>query len=288
MNKLYGAVIIFFHFVKYPIFLLLPIYYLILDFQVNIILDGLWMISAILILLDRLYGKPKPCRMKKHIISSVVSLQIGKIKIIKDDTVKEKQWSTGSYKEPVSNIRDVSFDGIDGDEVSDLIHHGGEHKAVFANSYLNYPKWKEYLGVEKLVFGALAENLTLDKIAEEDVCIGDIHKIGTTTFEVSQPREPCWKISKKHNNKTFTKEIYDTGRTGWYYRVLEEGQIKKNDTVEFVKRISKPITILKANEILRDPTSDIETANYLLGLDVLGEPFRKSLGKKVNTLSIHK
>ncbi len=221
--------------------------------------------------------------MKKNIISSVVSLQVGKIKIIQDESMKNGHWATGSYKEPVSNIRDVKFDGIEGDEVSDLVHHGGEHKAVFANSFLNYPKWQEYLGVDKLTFGALAENLTLDKIAEEDVCIGDIHKIGTTTLEVSQPREPCWKISKKHKNKTFTKEIYDTGRTGWYYRVLEEGQIKKGDSIEFLKRISNSISILKANDILRNPASDIQTANYLLELDVLGEPFRKSLRRKINT-----
>ncbi|MCK5111253.1 MAG: MOSC domain-containing protein [Arcobacteraceae bacterium] len=222
--------------------------------------------------------------MKKNIISTVVSLQVGKIRTIQDDTMKEGQWSTGSYKEPVSNIRDVTFDGIQGDEVSDTVNHGGEHKAIFANSLLNYPKWEEYLGVDNLIFGALAENLTLDKIAEEDVCIGDIHKIGTTTLEVSQPREPCWKISKKHNNKTFTKHIYDTGRTGWYYRVLEEGQMKKDDKVEFLRRIDNPINILKANEILRDPASALDMANYLVQLDVLGEPFRKSLKKKINSI----
>ncbi len=280
MSKLYGSLIMFFYFIKYPVVILLPVLYLVLDYPANIILDSLWIISAILILKDRLYSQPKECCMKKNIISKVVSLQIGKIRTIKDDTMKEKQWITGSYKEPVSNIRDVSFDGFIDDEVSDLVHHGGEHKAIFANSLLNYSKWEEYLDT-KLTYGALAENLTLDNIDEEDVCIGDIHKIGTVTLEVSQPREPCWKISKKHNNKTFTKNIYDTGRTGWYYRVLEEGQIKQNDTVEFLRRIENPITILKANEVLRNPQANIELANQLTNLDVLGEPFRKSLNKKL-------
>ena len=280
MSKLYGSLIMFFYFIKYPVVILLPVLYLVLDYPANIILDSLWIISAILILKDRLYSQPKECCMKKNIISKVVSLQIGKIRTIKDDTMKEKQWITGSYKEPVSNIRDVSFDGFIDDEVSDLVHHGGEHKAIFANSLLNYSKWEEYLDT-KLTYGALAENLTLDNIDEEDVCIGDIHKIGTVTLEVSQPREPCWKISKKHNNKTFTKNIYDTGRTGWYYRVLEEGQIKQNDTVEFLRRIKNPITILKANEVLRNPQANIELANQLTNLDVLGEPFRKSLNKKL-------
>ncbi len=287
MNKLYGAVIIFFHFVKYPIVILLPVIYLGFDYPPNIILDSLWLISGILILTDKLYGKQKECSLKRkgNIISNVVSLQIGKIRTIQDESMKEGQWSTGSFKEPVANIRDVSFNGIEGDEVSDLVHHGGEHKAVFANSFLNYPKWEKYLEVDKLEFGALAENLTLDNIAEEDVCIGDIHKIGTTTLEVSQPREPCWKISKKHKNKTFTKEIYDSGRTGWYYRVLEEGQIKSGDNVEFLRRIKNPINILQANKILKDPSLDINMANALLNLEVLGKPFKKNLKKKIDNLN---
>jgi MOSC domain-containing protein YiiM len=282
MNKLYGSIIIFFYFIKYPVIIFLPILYLGFNYPPNIILDSIWIVSAILILKDKLYGKPKECRMKKtkNIISSVVSLQIGKIKIIKDSSIKDGQWSTGSYKEPVSNIRDVTFNGINGDEVSDLIHHGGEHKAIFANSVENYKQWAKYLEKDSLKYGALAENLTLSSIKEEDVCIGDIHKIGTTILEVSQPREPCWKISKKHNNKTFTKHIYNSGRTGWYYRVLEEGQIKQNNDVELIRRIKNPITILKANEILREPLENKELLNHLINLDILGEPFRKSLLKK--------
>ncbi len=283
MNKLYGTVIIFFYFIKYPVAIFLPILYLVFNYPPNMILDGLWIICGILILKDRLYATPKECRLKKikNTISEVVSLQIGKIRTIEDNSMKEGSWSTGSYKEPVSNIIDVNFNGLKGDEVSDLVHHGGEHKAIFANSYENYKQWEEYLGVDTLTFGALAENLTLSELKEEDVCIGDIHKIGTVTLEVSQPREPCWKISKKHNNKTFTKEIYDSGRTGWYYRVLEEGQIRKGDSVELLRRIDNPITILKANEILRDTKENIELANFLIDLEVLGEPFRKSLKKKL-------
>jgi len=283
MDKLYGTIIIFFYFIKYPIIIFLPIIYIVFDYPANIILDSLWLISGILILKDRLYGEPKQCRLKKskNIISDLKSLQIGKIRTIKDHSIKEGQWTTGSFKEAVSNIQDVNFDGIVGDEVSDLVHHGGEHKAIFANSYENYKLWSEYLEVEKLEFGALAENLTLTNIKEEDVCIGDIHKIGTVVLEVSQPREPCWKISKKHNNKTFTKHIYDTGRTGWYYRVLEEGQIRQGDKVELLKRVKNPITILKANEVLRDIKSHYELAKELINLDILGEPFRKSLKKKI-------
>ncbi len=283
VSKFYGSIIIFFYFIKYPVAIGLPFIYFGFDFPSQITLNIIWIISVVLIIKDIIYPQPKECNLKvENVISKVVSLQIGKIKTIKDDSMKDKEWKTGSYKEPVSNIQDVSFNGIKGDEISDLVHHGGEHKAVFANSYENYKQWSQYLGKDSLPFGALAENLTLSNIKEEDVCIGDIHKIGTVVFEVSQPREPCWKISKKHNNKTFTKHIYDTGRTGWYYRVLEEGQIRQNDEVQHLRRLDNAVTILKANETLRDPSSNMETANYLLQLDVLGEPFRKSLLKSTN------
>ena len=283
MSKFYGSVIIFFYFIKYPIAIGLPFIYFVLDFPLQISLNIIWLISIYLIIKDIIYPQPKVCNLKvENIISKVVSLQVGKVRTIKDDSMKEKQWQTGSYKEPVSNIQDVEFNGIKGDEVSDLVHHGGEHKSVFANSYENYKEWSDYLSNDNLPFGALAENLTLSDIKEEDVYIGDIHKIGTVVFEVSQPREPCWKISKKHNNKTFTKHIYDTGRTGWYYRVLEEGQIRKGDEVQHLKRLDNAVSILKANEVLRDTSSNIDIANYLVNLDILGEPFRKSLRKKMN------
>jgi MOSC domain-containing protein YiiM len=216
----------------------------------------------------------------ENTISKILSIQIGKIKTIQDESLKEKQWTTGSFKEPIDEEVTVTKAGIIGDEVADLRYHGGEHKAIFANSYENYPSWREYLGDVSLTFGALAENITLSDIKEEDVYIGDIHQIGEVILEVSQPREPCWKISKKHKNKTFTKHIYDTGRTGWYYRVLQEGKIKADDTIVLTKRLQDKINILEANNILHNPFKDEILTKYLLGLDILGTPFRDSLEKR--------
>ena len=218
--------------------------------------------------------------MKKNIISKVLSVQIGKIRTIKDDSFKEKQWQTGSYKEPVDVALDVRFDGVIGDEISDLVFHGGPNKVLFANSYENYNEWAKYLKVDSLEYGALAENITMSTIKEEDVYVGDVHKIGTVILEVSQPRQPCWKISKKHNDKTFKKHIYDTKRTGWYYRVLQEGQISANDEVELISRVSNPISIYKANEILENPKEDEKSTSILINLSVLGEQFKNNLKKR--------
>lgn len=212
-------------------------------------------------------------------ISKIKSIQISGIKTINDEN---KNWETGSFKTPIDEAI-VTKLGIEGDKVSDTKHHGGVDKAVFANSLQNYPKWQKFLDIkENLPYGALAENLTVKEIDEDDVFIGDIHQIGDVILEVSQPREPCWKIGQKWHNKNFTKYIYDSGETGWYYRVLKEGKIKQGDTLRLVKRENHKVTIKKANEILRDPKKDIELANYLLDLDVLSEAWKKSLRKKLD------
>jgi MOSC domain-containing protein YiiM len=157
------------------------------------------------------------------------------------------------------------------------------HKAIFANAQTNYPRWEQYLAKENLEYGALAENITLSNINEDDVSIGDIHKIGDVILEVSQPREPCWKIGQKFLHKEFTKYIYDSGETGWYYRVLQEGTFKVEDDVILVKKSSNTFTIFQANDLLRDPSSSITEAKRLVELDVLGEPFRNSLNKKIKS-----
>lgn len=213
-----------------------------------------------------------------NIISKIRSLQISDIKTINDEN---KTWQTGSFKTPIQKA-EITTTGIKGDKVADTKHHGGIDKAVFANSYKNYAKWQSFLKLDKpLEYGALAENLTVEKIDEDDVFIGDIHQIGEVILEVSQPREPCWKIGQKWHNKYFTKYIYDSGETGWYYRVLKTGMINQDDEIKLLKRVNDTISIKKANEILREPKNHPHEVNYLLNLDVLSEAWKNSLKKRV-------
>ena len=122
----------------------------------------------------------------------------------------------------------------------------------------------------------------MTNLNEDTVYIGDIHQIGSVILEVTQPREPCWKIGQKFKHKEFTKYIYDTGETGWYYRVLQEGKFQINDDVFLIKEGIKEFSIREANNILRDVNHNIKLTKQLINLDILGEPFRKSLKKKIN------
>ena len=219
-----------------------------------------------------------------NIISKVLSIQVGNVVTVGDENssdITKKQYSTASYKYPIPKSAKVTKLSIIGDSVADTVHHGGIDKAIFANSFNNYPHWQKFLDKDQLPFGALGENITFDTIDESDVYIGDIHKIGSVTLEVSQPRQPCWKISRMWEDKGFMKEIYDSGRTGWYYRVLEEGSFQSGDVVEFISRVENSISILQANTILRDPKNNHKLAQQLLSLDVLAVAWSSSLKKKL-------
>jgi len=217
-------------------------------------------------------------------IAKIISVQIGKVVTSGDKDSKDflkKEYTTASIKNPINKKVTVTKLSIVGDSVADTVHHGGVDKAVFANSINNYPTWKEFLNKDELPYGALGENLTFDTLDESTVWIGDIHKIGTVTMQVSQPRQPCWKLSRRWEHNDFMKEIYNSGKTGWYYRVLEEGHFEAGDSVELVSRLDDRLTIFEANETMRNPKEHPKRANYLLNLDILATAWFNSLNKRV-------
>lgn len=208
----------------------------------------------------------------------VVSLQTGKVKTYGDAQklgFLEKEWQSGFFKEVRHTPVMAFFGGLEGDEVADKAHHGGLDKAIFANSYENYPHWASYLGVESLPFGALGENLTISNLHEKSVMLGDIHMVGEAILQVTQPRKPCWKISRRWNNKSFTSKIYTSGLSGWYYRVLKEGYIKKNDEI-IVKPQVSGISILDANMAFCEPLKNRAVLEEILKLDV-ASLYKKSI-----------
>lgn len=215
----------------------------------------------------------------------VISLQIGKVKSYgdkKSSEFLEKYWESASFKEVVNDKVWAGKLGFKGDEVADRVHHGGAEKAIFANSYQNYEKWTEFLKVKHLSFGALAENLTVSGLHESNVCLGDIHKIGSALLQVSQPRKPCYKISKKHNNKKFTDEIYTSGLTGWYYRVLEEGFIQAENDIQIVFSEEPKISILEANMAFAHPDEKRDTLNKILTISSIAPSYRTSILKRID------
>jgi len=216
-------------------------------------------------------------------MAKIISLQVGHAKTYGDAQSKdflEKEWQSASFKEVSHTPLFAHFTGFSGDEVADTVHHGGVDKAIFANSYENYAHWATFLEQKSLPFGALAENLTITGLHEQSVMLGEVHQIGTAILQVSQPRKPCWKISRRWNHKAFTNEIFTSGLTGWYYKVLQEGLIGSDDEIKVIQQKTPQISILKANEAFREPEKYQSILETILDIPSLASSYQESIVKR--------
>jgi MOSC domain-containing protein YiiM len=163
---------------------------------------------------------------------------------------EKRPWSSGIAKIPVVAGVRVGPEGVVGDEQADRANHGGVDKAVHAYSADHYTAWRAELGLPLEAWGAMGENLTIKGLIESSVCIGDRYRMGTAVFEVSQPRQPCWKFARHLGVSDMVKRVLASGRTGWYLRVIESGEIEAGDAVELVDRPWPEWTLDRANAVM--------------------------------------
>jgi len=160
-----------------------------------------------------------------------------------------------------------------GDEQADLSVHGGPDKAVYGYGAANYLDWRQEYPQHSplLVPGGLGENLAIGGLREADLCIGDIHAIGTTRLQVCQPRRPCFKFALRFNDKHMPKAMVRSGRSGWYYRVVEAGTIRPGDSVELVERPNPDFSFARLVELAsygRATQAELEQLQDMPGLAV--------------------
>lgn len=141
-------------------------------------------------------------------------------------------------KQPLAGRQRVTVLGIAGDEQGDPRVHGGPDKAVHHYAWDHYPAWREDIGAHPLLQqpGAFGENISTQGLCEAEVCLGDRFRLGTALVEVSQSRQPCWKLSDRFGVADMARRVQSTGRTGWYYRVLEEGWVVAGDELRLLER----------------------------------------------------
>ena len=142
-------------------------------------------------------------------------------------------------KTAVDGPRTVTLFGIEGDEQADLTVHGGRDKAIHHYPRDHYPHWPAVLGESDLLdrAGAFGENISTLGWTEEDMCIGDRLQLGSALVEVAQGRQPCWKQGHRFGNSKVVAAMVRTGRTGWYYRVIDEGSVAAGDPIALVSRV---------------------------------------------------
>ena len=129
-------------------------------------------------------------------------------------------------------------EGLDGDEQGDRRVHGGPDKAIHHYPHDHYAAWRAELGPHPLLEapGAFGENISTRGVTEADLCLGDRLRLGAAVVEVSQGRQPCWKLSDRFVIADLARRVQDSGRTGWYYRVLEPGPVQAGDVLELLER----------------------------------------------------
>lgn len=214
----------------------------------------------------------------------LLSLNIG---LPKEVTYGGKVIHTGINKKQVKEPVYLSFVKFNGDGQADLVHHGGVDKAVCVYTGDHYPYWEKELN-QNLVYGAFGENITVSGMREEDVCIGDTFELGQAIVQVTQPRQPCFKLAKKYNIPKLPLYFQETGYTGFYFRVLKEGWVSSVDTLKRLQSDPKGVSLAFANRIMHKEKQNIEGVKRILEVNALSSSWRKSFekrisGEKINT-----
>lgn len=186
-----------------------------------------------------------------------------------------KEIITGIGKRPVEGPLRLGRLGFEGDGVADLRHHGGTDKAVCVYSKEHYQYWEKVLG-KKLPHAAFGENFTVSDLYEDSICIGDIFQAGTALVQVSQPRQPCKTLAARFGRNDMVKLVVDSGRTGFYFRVIEEGIVKKGDTLVLREKDPRSITVSYANKIYHNDKKNREAIERILALPSLSGSWRAS------------
>ncbi len=210
----------------------------------------------------------------------LVSVNVGRPRIV---TWKGTQVSTSIFKDPVDGAVDVKKLNLVGDRQSDLSVHGGPDKAVYAYPSEHYPYWRKQLPDAELPWGVFGENLTTEGLTENALHIGDRLRIGTALLGVTQPRVPCYKLTIRFDRDDMIKRFIASHFSGYYFSVLEEGQLAAGSEIEIVEHDPHNVTVSDINRLYYGESHDQELLHRVLNVDALPEGWREHLRQKVVT-----
>jgi len=210
---------------------------------------------------------------------TIASIQVGQPREMTDacwPDLRTGSWVSAIIKEPGSGPVWLATTHLEGDRQGNPQVHGGPDKAALAYGVGHYPLWRAELGRE-LPHGAFGENLTIDGLDEESVCIGDTFEAGEAIVQVSQPRQPCWKIARRWGIKELTALVADNGRTGWYLRVLREGHLEAGQPVRLAERPHPEWPVMRATRVIQNRRREMALANELAQLRELADSWKTQL-----------
>jgi len=210
----------------------------------------------------------------------VLALHMGKVREILSTGSGEwwdKEWTTGFSKIRTDRPAWLGYEGFRGDEQADRRYHGGSEKAVCVYPVEHYPYWQDRLEIPELGHGGFGENLTVEGLPEDQVCIGDRFSLGDAVVQVSQPRQPCWKLARRWQVKDFALQVERTGFTGYYFRVLHHGMVRPDEQLALLERPFPEWTIAECNRIMHQSKADFAAARALAECPLLSASWKDGL-----------
>jgi MOSC domain-containing protein YiiM len=194
---------------------------------------------------------------------------------------KGKLVRTSIFKTPVPGRVRVSQLNLEGDQQSDLSVHGGIDKAVYAYPSEHYSFWRKELPGMDLPWGVFGENLTTEGLLEEAVHIGDRFRVGSAEFAVTQPRMPCFKLGIRFDRPDIVKRFLQSGRSGFYFAVLKEGEVTAGDSIELLKRDEHGVTVADVVNLYGRDAANQELLHRVSELPSLPESWRDYFRKRL-------
>ena len=184
---------------------------------------------------------------------------------------------TAIFKEPIAGAVRIGQLNLAGDQQADVTVHGGAEKAVYAYPVEHYEYWRRQLPNAVLSWGAFGENLTTEGLGEETLCIGDLLSVGSAILQVTQPRMPCYKLELRFNRDDMIKRFLVSGRSGFYFSVIEPGDVGAESKIEILNRDPEGVTVSDILRLYLGQTRDPELLLRATNVASLPENWRTQL-----------
>jgi MOSC domain-containing protein YiiM len=202
----------------------------------------------------------------------LVSLNVGLPRLL---AWKGASFKTGIFKKPVNGRIMLRETNLDGDRQADLTVHGGVNKAVYAYPSEHYKYWRHELPTEELSWGSFGENFTTEGLLESGVCMGDQYRIGSAVVKVTTPRLPCFKLAAKFQREDMIKRFLQSGFSGFYLSVIEEGEVGAGDALHFLTGELPSLSIVEFNHLYTSPAPDLDLLRRSVEVKSLPESWRE-------------
>ena len=211
----------------------------------------------------------------------LISVNVG---LPREVTWKGKTVTSGIFKTPVAGRVALRRHNLDGDQQADLSVHGGPTKAVYVYPSEHYAYWRSELPEIELAWGYFGENLTTDGLDEESVCIGDEFRVGTARVVVTEPRMPCFKLAIRFGRPDMVKRFLKSQRTGFYFGVVDEGEVEAGDELELLARHPDGLKLADVTRLYTTEKANVALLRKAISVEVLPESWSGFFAPQIEKL----